>query len=516
MTYRQRLELLLLGGAVVISRILFRSHDLYDIDSVNFGLGLQRFDPRVYQAHPPGYFLYICLGRLFNFLVHDANLALVLLSILASAGTAMIIYRLAFDWFGNKAAQFAGALFLISPLAWFHGIVALTYSVEAFFSSLLGYLCWRLYQGATAPVVPAALVLGVAAGVRPSSLLFLGPLFLFSMRKTKPGRQVLGVAVLVLALAAWFFPMIWLSGGFEAYFGALFSLWQLVPSRDTVFNSSPGTSIARACTLVLGYFLCFGAASLAPLGARYAKTLAAFDKKIFTAVWITPALCFFTLIFFKLVNSGYLLLLLPPACIWLGFHASSWYENTLPRRSVKLALITFCVVVNVLIFLSSPFYCSYRAVRLFEKQLNDIQTALPTVASADDTLIVSFDSHFLGYRHAGYYLPGYVTVQYPEVKLREGVRIFTMHDRDTRLLPELPTGSYSRFVLFPLPGEDGTYKKYLEKVESRLPSQTLKTIRVNGFEFVTGPVSDLPALFPEEAHPVERVYLSCSTPGHCM
>jgi hypothetical protein len=516
MTYRQKLELLLLGGAVVITRFLFRSHDLYDIDSVNFGLGLRRFDPRVYQAHPPGYFLYICLGRLFNFFVHDANLALVLLSIAASVGTAVIIYRLALDWFGNRAAQFAGALFLFSPLAWFHGIVALTYSVEAFFSSLLSCLCWRIYCGTTVLVAPAALVLGIAAGVRPSSLLFLGPLFLFSMRRAKPERQVFGVAVLILTLATWFLPMIWSSGGFKVYFGALLSLWQLVPSRDTVFNSSPGTSIARACTLVLGYFLCFGAASLTPLGARYVQSSTWVNKKTFTVVWIAPALCFFTFIFFKFVNSGYLLLLLPPACIWFGFCASSWYETTVQRRSLKLAVIAFCAAANVLIFLSSPFYCSYRAVRHFERQLNDVQTALPKVASADATLIVSFDSHFLGYRHAGYYLPGYFTVQYPEVKLREGVRIFAMHDRDTRLLSELPTGSYTRFVLFPLPGEDAAYREYLEKVKSRLPSQTLRTVRANGYEFVTGPVTDLSLLFPEEARLTARVYMSCSTPGHCM
>src|SRR5262249_27074628 len=40
--------------AVAISRILFRSHAPYDIDSVNFVLAMQRFDPSVHQPHPPG------------------------------------------------------------------------------------------------------------------------------------------------------------------------------------------------------------------------------------------------------------------------------------------------------------------------------------------------------------------------------------------------------------------------------------------------------------------------------
>lgn len=37
--------------------------------AVNFALAIGRFDPRVYQPDQPGYFLYISLGRLLNFLV---------------------------------------------------------------------------------------------------------------------------------------------------------------------------------------------------------------------------------------------------------------------------------------------------------------------------------------------------------------------------------------------------------------------------------------------------------------
>src|SRR5215469_9306171 len=173
MTYRQKLCLVLLTGAVAITRFLFRSRYLYDLDSVNFALAMRRFDPRVHQPHPPGYFLYICLGRALNVFFHDANLALVVLSVLASCGVVIVIYKMTMDWFGPMAAHFAGILFLLSPLAWFHGIVALTYIVEAFFSGLLGFLCWRIDSGRARFILPAAIALGVSAGVRPSSLVFL-------------------------------------------------------------------------------------------------------------------------------------------------------------------------------------------------------------------------------------------------------------------------------------------------------------------------------------------------------
>ena len=99
---------------------------------------------------------------------------------------------------------------------------------------------------------------------------------------------------------------------------------------------------------------------------------------LFTAVWVAPALCFFTFIFLNFVNSGYLLMLSAPACLWLGFWASEWYENT-AGVGPSTAEIGVCAAANVLIFLESPLYCSYRSVRRFEAQLEGIRKALPQV-----------------------------------------------------------------------------------------------------------------------------------------
>ncbi len=131
------------------------------------------------------------------------------LSILASCGLVIVIYKMTLDWFGPMAAQFAGLFFLFSPLAWFHGIVALTYIVEAFFSGLIGYLCWRIDRADVRhSFCRPRSHLGVSAGVRPSSLLFLTPLFLFSLRNATPKGRWLGLAALALTLTAWFVPMI--------------------------------------------------------------------------------------------------------------------------------------------------------------------------------------------------------------------------------------------------------------------------------------------------------------------
>jgi Dolichyl-phosphate-mannose-protein mannosyltransferase len=504
MNRRRKLEPLLFALGVALSRFVFRSPVLYDLDSVNFALAIEHFDPRVHQPHPPGYFLYICLARAINHIVHDPNLALVILSIAASCGTIVYIYKLGLTWFGLNEARFAGALFLLSPSAWFHGTVALTYSLEAFFSAAMGYLCWGVGCGNTRWILPAGLFLGISAGIRPSSILFLGPLYLYSLRKAPLGRKLSGIGVLLLTLVAWFLPMIAASGGLDAYLRSLISLWHLVPSRNTVFNSSPATSVARFCFLILIGLINFGAASFALITAARRKIPVDTEKKRFTLVWTVPALSFFTFIFLQFVNSGYLLLLSAPACIWLGLWISDWYRQSRLAKPYRLAIVAFGAATNIAVFLVSPFYCSYRSVQQFNGELEGVRSALPKVGAANDVLIVGFDSHFLGYRHAGYYLPDYLTVEYPEVELDEGTRIFAMHDRNTRLVRELPAAPYRRFVLFPLPDGDPAYSAYMAKVKGLLSSQDLQTIRIGGKDYVTAPIASLPLLFPHTAKAMKR------------
>ncbi|MGB9414710.1 MAG: hypothetical protein WCB58_00215 [Acidobacteriaceae bacterium] len=88
--------------ATALTRFAFRNHFLYDLDSLGFALGVEHFDPRVYQPHPPGYFLYISLGKLFHTLIPDVNFALVLLSIAASCGAAALIYQVAMSVLASR------------------------------------------------------------------------------------------------------------------------------------------------------------------------------------------------------------------------------------------------------------------------------------------------------------------------------------------------------------------------------------------------------------------------------
>ena len=84
-----------LALATLATRIPFRSRYLYNWDSANFALGLERFNLNEHQPQPPGYILYITVGRFFNFFLDNPNNALVLLSIISSVAAVVGIYLLA-------------------------------------------------------------------------------------------------------------------------------------------------------------------------------------------------------------------------------------------------------------------------------------------------------------------------------------------------------------------------------------------------------------------------------------
>src|SRR5688572_27855743 len=55
---------LALAVAYLAAHLPWLAPSLEDIDSINFALGLREFDPGAHQPHPPGYPVYIALGRM--------------------------------------------------------------------------------------------------------------------------------------------------------------------------------------------------------------------------------------------------------------------------------------------------------------------------------------------------------------------------------------------------------------------------------------------------------------------
>src|SRR5262245_32419683 len=167
---------LLLAGITAASRVPFRARLLPTWDTVQFALALHEYDVVKHQPHPPGYILFVALGRLAALATGDATLALTWLAVLASALTVLLVYRLAWMLHDRATAVVAAVGLAASPLFWSYGEVGLSYTMEAALATGVAMLVWPMLGGRAAFAGWSALALGLAGGVRQSVLVLLFPL----------------------------------------------------------------------------------------------------------------------------------------------------------------------------------------------------------------------------------------------------------------------------------------------------------------------------------------------------
>lgn len=442
---------LLLFIITILSRIPFTSEFLYHMDSVHFALALEKYDITTHQPHPPGYFLYVMLGRLLNLFIEDANTMFVTISIVFSGLTVVAIYYLAKKMFDRKTGIIASLLAITSPNLWFHGEVALTYIIEAFFSTSVAFLCWKIYKGeqsssSSAYLYLSVIALGIAGGIRQNTLLFLLPLWLFSIKGLPLRKIITSFALLGIVCLAWFLPMIQLTGGYDAYREAFKELWLFNTGNVSVFDR--GWDSFKVFSSALYNFIVYGlgAGIVIILLAFYSivrhKRLMAIDisKALFFAIWILPSVMFYLLIFIHPANPGYVLIFIPALLILtsasISYSAKELLKMNLRDYSNHTAV--FIVSINALFFLFSNNIVSYKAIKIHDK---DLGIMLREIKAFDPSRTAIFVGPYIfyGYRQIMYYLPEYRVYQVdvrvaPSGEIR---KTFWGIDRETFLTDEI-------------------------------------------------------------------------------
>jgi hypothetical protein len=88
----------------------FLAASLEALDSINFALGLRHFDVAQHQPHPPGYPLYIALGKVAHAVVPSEARALSLVGLVSGALAVFALVALfrAFDAVDPRAWHAGG------------------------------------------------------------------------------------------------------------------------------------------------------------------------------------------------------------------------------------------------------------------------------------------------------------------------------------------------------------------------------------------------------------------------
>lgn len=406
----------------ILTRLPFGSQILYHWDSVNFALGMEHFDVHLHQPHPPGYLLYVMLGRMVNVFIGDANTSLVRISTVATGLVAVVIFFLGQALWDRRSGIGAALLLLSSPLFWFHGEVALSYMIEAVFVTLVALLCYRHLTGEDDRVWLSALVLGVAGGFRQNTMVFLLPLWAVAAWRFRWRRVALALIVLALSCAAWLLPMMAFTGGAARYLEAIGAAGQLVADESSLFDGKQMAENGVRLTVFTCYALSIGLVLLAlgtwHWGKHHLRQWRAWVQAPRTRLffwWIAPSLAFY--FFIHIRQQGHTFTFMPALLLLTGAgigQVADWVGER-GRRLVHTGLTVGVVSVNVLFFLTAPLAFfdsplllfsvpSWRSIRAQDSYVGERVATIRTHFAPERTAVLATGRSF---RYPDYYLREY-------------------------------------------------------------------------------------------------------------
>jgi hypothetical protein len=427
----------------VLSRLPYRARMLYNWDAVQFALALHEYDVVKHQPHPPGYILYVALGRLVNSWTGDAAAAYVLLAVAFSGAGTFVVYLLARTVYDRPTALTAASLLAVSPLFWFYGTVGLSYAGEALMASVVAYFAFRALRGGETDAWLAAGYLGLAGGLRQSLLVLLFPLWFVSVvvGVRKPRVIALAGAVCALAVLVWFVPMIWLTGGLERYLDASRQLADTVVKPTSILSGPFEVTLRMSRYLLESVLVALGPlAIVALLVPWYVRRHGWGRREWFLVVWTVPPVLVYTLVHFG--QAGYVLTFLPALVILLArvlLAALARVAERVPSAPVRAALavttVTLIVVADGAFFVSARplprdfdaakpawrqaaeheafdwiFSRTAAALREHEEVMATFVAAIRGLYPPEETAVITELGNARSYpwlRHAMFYLPGY-------------------------------------------------------------------------------------------------------------
>lgn len=195
LTQRQRLIFWSVAALCALSRLAARAHSLWDWDEVLFCLGMRSFDVSLHHPHPPGFPIFIAMGRLVRLVVGDDFRSLQTVSLLAGMLFFPAVFMFARELrLRFETALMAGALAAFLPNVWFYGGTAFSdvpsITLVTFASAFLLRGCrdrGAFYAG--------VLLLSLAMGMRPQNALVGAFPFLVAIRCRGWRDAILGTAL---------------------------------------------------------------------------------------------------------------------------------------------------------------------------------------------------------------------------------------------------------------------------------------------------------------------------------
>lgn len=428
----------------ILSRLPFRSWILYHWDSVNFAFAMRSFDIAADQPQAPGYIAYVWLCRFVDLLFRDPQTTMVWIAIVSSGLAVVALYLLGRAMFRRRTGLTAALFLASSPLFWFYGEIALPHTVDTFLVILAAWLLYEVASGRSWAVIPAAVSLAVAGGIRQQTPVFLAPVALGAaalfLRRVgwREGLRwgIPAVALFALTCAAWFFPLIRSAGGFAEYRQLLSAFSEHYDKTTSLFMGAGLWGLTRNLRKLSIYTLYGCSVALAPAlvcGMRYLARRPRFrwERIAFIVLWIAPSLFFYTAI--HMGQQGLVFVFLPALLLIGGEALVRLVERR--RRDVFAIGLTLLIALNAALFVALPEHplggerfkvLSWDTLRNNDAYYQDRFHLIRENFPHESTAIVA-----VNWRHVTWYLSEYVVLPFglgSKWEIDEGTPKGNLHD----------------------------------------------------------------------------------------
>ena len=260
-------------------------------DGPDWSIALVRFSLSQHTPSPPGYPIYIALGKVMHFFVSDIHMAIVLVSVFFSGIGAALLFFIGKTLFGRAVGIIAALIFLSAPTMYFFGVTANPYGILPTTAAALACVVFLIVFKKKKYGLILGTVFSIAIGIRPQDVLFLSPLFLFGLFHLKTRERVWAVISFFVSFLLWFLPTAYAVGGIQKYIHGL----RLFSEQGAVSGISINHLVNSWFVILRGFFLTLGVASVF-LAFYFLDLLRAKKSKkqlyILFLLWIIPSLLF--------------------------------------------------------------------------------------------------------------------------------------------------------------------------------------------------------------------------------
>lgn len=148
-------------------------------DGAQFSMAVISYDISQNRPSPPGYPLYIFLGKIVHVIVSNPHTSLLVVNVLVSAFGIAVFYYVGSKIFNRWVAILASMFFFSGAVFYYFGITTYGYGLVPIFSTLFAYSIYRIVVQKKKEWLLSGILFAITFGVRPQEIVSVLPLLIF-------------------------------------------------------------------------------------------------------------------------------------------------------------------------------------------------------------------------------------------------------------------------------------------------------------------------------------------------